>query len=241
MNNRIIGIDVARALAVFGMILVNFKMVLGQQGDTLVKHFSSLLDGKAAATFVVLAGIGIAFMTNSPVNKNDLNKIKTTKKRILKRAFFLFVVGLSYIVIWPADILHFYGIYMLITLLLIQSKPKTIFYSAIAIVIMYPILVLFLDYELGWNFTTLEYTDFWTFSGFFRNLFLNGFHPVIPWAAFMLVGLWFGKQNLTDTRFVKKAAWVSFIIFILVQLISKFAITFLSEGNPNTTEELETF
>ena len=240
MNNRIIGIDVARALAIFGMILVNFKMVLGQKGDTLVKHFSSLLDGKAAATFVVLAGIGIAFMTNSAVNKSNLNKIKTAKKRILKRAFFLFVIGLSYIVIWPADILHFYGIYMIITLLLIQSKPKTIFYSAIAIVIMYPILVLFLDYELGWNFTTLEYTDFWTFNGFFRNLFFNGFHPVIPWAAFMLVGLWFGKQNLTDTRFVKKAAWVSFIIFILVQLISKFAITFLSEGNPNTIEELET-
>jgi uncharacterized membrane protein YeiB len=241
MNNRIIGIDVARAFAIFGMILVNFKMVLGQQGETWVKHFSSLLDGKAAATFVVLAGVGIAFMTNSAVNKNNLEKIKTAKKRILKRALFLFIVGLSYIVIWPADILHFYGIYMIITLLLIQSKPKSILYSAIAIVVMYPILLLFLNYESGWDFSTLEYTDFWTFNGFFRNLFLNGFHPVIPWASFMLVGLWFGKQNLTDTNFVKKAAWVSFSIFILIQLISKFAITFLSDGNPSTTEELQTF
>lgn len=79
MNKRIIGIDVARALAVIGMILVNFKMVLGQQGETWVKQFSSLLDGKAAATFVVLAGIGIAFMTNSAVNKNNLKKIKQLK------------------------------------------------------------------------------------------------------------------------------------------------------------------
>ena len=240
MNNRIIGIDVARAFAVIGMILVNFKMVLGQHGETWVQHFSSLLDGKAAATFVVLAGVGIAFMTNSAVNKNNLEKIKTAKRRILKRALFLCVVGLSYIVIWPADILHFYGIYMIITLLLIQSKPKTILYSSIAAVVLYPILMFLFNYESGWNFTTLEYTDFWTFNGFFRNLFFNGFHPVIPWAAFMLVGLWFGKQNLTDTSFVKKAAWVSFTIFILTQLISKFAITFLSDGNQNTTEELQT-
>lgn len=239
MRKRIIGIDVARAFAVIGMILVNFKMVLGQQGETWVKHFSSLLDGKAAATFVVLAGIGIAFMTNSAVKQSSFDKIKIAKKRIFKRALFLFVVGLSYIVIWPADILHFYGVYMMVTLLLIQSKPKVILYSAITIVLIYPILILFLNYETGWNFTSLEYTDFWTFNGFFRNLFFNGFHPVIPWSAFMLVGLWFGKQNLNDTNFVKKAAWVSFSIFILIQLISKFVITFLSDGSLNTTEELE--
>lgn len=128
---------------------------------------------------------------------------------------------------------------MIIALLLIQKKSITILYSAIAIVLTYPILILFLNYELGWDFTTLEYADFWTFIGFFRNLFFNGFHPVIPWAAFMLVGLWFGKQNLTDTRFVKKVALVSFSIFILTQLISIFVITFLSDGNPITTEELQ--
>jgi uncharacterized protein len=239
MKKRIIGIDVARAFAVIGMILVNFKMVLGQQGETWVKHFSSLLDGKAAATFVVLAGIGIAFMTNSAVNQNSFDKIKIVKKRIFKRALFLFFVGLSYIVIWPADILHFYGIYMMITLLLIQSKPKKIIYSSIAIVLIYPILILFLNYETGWNFTSLEYTDFWTFNGFLRNLFLNGFHPVIPWTAFMLVGLWFGKQDLTNNRFVRKSALFSLIIFIVLQLISKLAVTILSDGSVTTTEELQ--
>lgn len=239
MKKRIIGVDVARALAVIGMILVNFKMVLGQQGETWLKPFSSLLEGKAAATFVVLAGVGIAFMTNSAVNQNSIDKIKKAKKRIFKRALFLFVIGLSYIVIWPADILHFYGIYMIITLLLIQSKPKTILYSAIVIVVLYPVLVLLLNYESGWDFTTLDYVDFWTFNGFFRNLFFNGFHPVFPWTAFMLVGLWFGKQNLTNTSFVKKAAWISLFIFIFIQIISKLAISFLSDGSFTSTEELE--
>lgn len=239
MNKRIVGVDVARALAVIGMILVNFKMVLGQKGDTWLKPFSSLLEGKAAATFVVLAGIGIAFMTNSAVSQKNLDKIKIAKKRILKRALFLFVIGLSYIVIWPADILHFYGIYMLITLLLIQNNPKKILYVAISIILMYPLLLLFLNYESGWNFLSLEYVDFWTFKGFFRNLFFNGFHPVFPWTAFMLIGLWFGKQNLNNTSFVKKVAWISLFIFIVIQIISKLAISFLSDESFTVTEELE--
>jgi len=239
MKNRIIGIDVARAFAIIGMILVNFKMVLGQQGETWVKHFSSLIEGKAAATFVVLAGVGIAFMTNSAVNQNNLNKIKNAKKGIFKRALILFIIGLSYIIIWPADILHFYGIYMLITLLLIQSKPKKILYTALAIILIYPILLLFFDYELGWNFESLNYLDFWALEGFLRNLFLNGFHPVIPWTAFMLVGLWFGKQDLTNNRFVRKSALFSLIIFIVIQLISKLAITILSDGSVTTDEELQ--
>ncbi|MFT7429277.1 MAG: hypothetical protein ACI9IZ_001774, partial [Nonlabens sp.] len=32
MKKRIIGIDVARALAVIGMIIVNFKVVFGENG-----------------------------------------------------------------------------------------------------------------------------------------------------------------------------------------------------------------
>ena len=239
MNNRIIGIDVARSFAIFGMILVNFKMVLGQHGETWIKHFSSLLEGKAAATFVVLAGVGIAFMTNSAVNKNNLEKIKTAKKRILKRAFFLFFIGLSYIVIWPADILHFYGIYMLITLLLIQSNSRKILYSALVIVLLYPILLMFFNYEAGWDFTSLNYFDFWSLNGFLRNLFLNGFHPVLPWTAFMIIGLWFGKQDLTNNRFVKKSALLSLLIFLVMQLLSKVTIAFLSDGSPASTEELQ--
>ena|GEM_PF-871557 len=103
MKERIIGIDIARALAVIGMIIVNFKVVLGENGLSWVKSFASAFEGKAAATFVVLAGVGLALMTNSALRNNDSQKLKTAKIKISKRASFLFIVGLSYIVIWPAD------------------------------------------------------------------------------------------------------------------------------------------
>jgi len=160
MKKRIIGIDVARALAVIGMIIVNFKIVFGENGTHWIKSIASVFDGKAAATFVVLAGIGLALMTNSSIENNDLPKLKIARNRILKRALFLFIIGISYIQIWPADILHFYGIYMVIILLLLSRSKRTILISAISIIIAFPILMTFWDYEAGWNFNTLEYQRF---------------------------------------------------------------------------------
>ena len=82
------------------------------------------------------------------------------------------------------------------------------------------------DYETGWNFLVLEYTDFWTFKGFIRNLFYNGFHPVVPWTAFMLFGLWYGKQDLTNDTFVKKSLRASLIVFASIQVFSVILFQF---------------
>ncbi|WP_027076235.1 DUF418 domain-containing protein [Maribacter antarcticus] len=238
MKQRIIGIDVARALAVIGMIIVNFKVIFGENGQSWVKSFASIFDGKAAATFVVLAGVGLALMTNSAIKNDDQAKLKNVRIRIMKRAVFLFFVGISYITIWPADILHFYGIYMVIIMVLLTCKERTILISGISIIIAYPIIITFLNYETGWDFDTLDYQDFWTFKGFMRNLFFNGFHPVMPWTAFMLFGYWFGKQDLHNDKFVKKIFWISSIIFISIQVVSYVSILLLSEGNQEAALEL---
>ncbi len=239
MTKRVVGIDVARALAIIGMIIVNFKIAFGDKGNEVYKLFAGIFEGKAAATFVVLAGIGVAFMSNNVVESNDKVKLKNTRIRIAKRAIFLFVIGLLYTPIWIADILHFYGIYMLITLLLISSSRELIFSSGLLLILIYPLLMLFLQYDTGWNFATFVYSDFWSVSGFFRNLFYNGFHPVIPWTAFMFLGLWFGKQDLSNEKFIKKTMLVSIGIFITMLLLSEFLITVLSEGDQATILELK--
>ncbi len=238
MKKRIIGIDVARAIAIIGMIIVNFKVVFGNTGSNWVKSVASVFDGKAAATFVVIAGIGLALITNSAIDQKDKLKLKIARNRIIKRAIFLFIIGISYIAIWPADILHFYGIYMAITILLLSSKEKTILISAISFIIAFPILMAFWGYETGWDFDTLSYQEFWSIKGFIRNLFYNGFHPVIPWTAFMLFGYWFGKQDLHNEKFIKKTFWVSTIIFIAIQVLSYLSISFLSEGNQDSAKAL---
>ena len=238
MNSRIIGIDVARALAIIGMVIVNFKVVLGEEGKNWIKLLSSVFDGRASATFVVLAGVGIALGTNSAIRNNDLSKLRMAQIKITKRALLLFIIGLSYMLIWQADILHFYGIYMLFTLLLIRSAPQHILMWAAAVILTYPFLLYWFDYETGWNLDTLEYLDLWEFDGFLRNLFINGFHPVLPWVSFMLVGFWYGKQDLKSDKFLKKVIWVSSVVFIGIQFLSYFFICFFSNGNEETQSDL---
>lgn len=238
MTKRIIGIDVARALAIMGMIIVNFKIVFGTKGNPILQSMTSIFDGKAAACFVVLAGVGIAFMTNSALGDNNRQKLKIAKQRILKRALFLFTMGLSYVSIWPADILHFYGVYMLLTISLLNLKPVHILISTIILIFSYPLLMMLMDYETGWNFNTLEYLDFWGFSGFFRNLFYNGFHPVIPWTAFMLYGLWLGRLNLRDDKILLRLLKFSLIAFLVIQAISYYSIELLSSGDLKLKEDL---
>jgi len=239
MKKRIIGIDVARGLAVIGMIIVNFKIVVGSHGDGWVKSFAQIFDGKAAATFVVLAGVGLALMTNSTAKNPNDPKRKMVRKKIIARALFLFLVGLSYTWIWPADILHFYGIYMLLTLVLIYRSSRQILIASTLMILLYPLLILILDYETGWNFATLTYTDLWTPIGFLRNLFYNGFHPVIPWTAFILFGVWFGRQDLYDDSFIKKSLWISSATFIGIQVFSSASLYFFSAGNPDTLASIE--
>ena len=73
LKNRIIGYDVARALAIFGMVIVNFKIVMGaeQNGPAWLIHLAGLLDGRAAATFVVLAGVGLSLLSRKGRMSSD--------------------------------------------------------------------------------------------------------------------------------------------------------------------------
>lgn len=225
IKKRLVGIDVARALAIFGMIVVNFKIAIGMEGDATLIKIASIFDGKAAATFVVLAGVGISLMTRKVLSQPELKS--SLQLKLLKRSVFLLVAGLSYYWIWPADILHYYGVYMLIALLLISHTGKRILIWTSILIFLAPVLLLFFEYETGWNVETLTYIDFWTVKGFLRNLFVNGFHPVIPWTSFMLFGMWFGRFDLNNDSFLKKSLIISGLLFIIIQVFSFYMIQML--------------
>ena len=57
--SRIAGYDLARAIALMGMVFVNYKYIseADQYDDSMLLRLSDWFDGRPAATFVVLAGI----------------------------------------------------------------------------------------------------------------------------------------------------------------------------------------
>jgi hypothetical protein len=128
---RQFGYDIARAMAVFGMVVVNFTVVMsgdGQGAGWLVR-LVGLLEGRAAATFVVLAGVGMSLLTRRARQASDGRALAVKRKALLKRAVFLFCFGLAYAPLWPADILHFYGIYIIIGAFLLNASDRTLCYT----------------------------------------------------------------------------------------------------------------
>jgi uncharacterized membrane protein YeiB len=228
MKQRIIGFDLARAYAIFGMYIVNFNIVFGSRHDeSVLGRFLSLFSGNSSTVFVMLAGMGLALMTNRPEYISE--KRTRIRKTVHKRGLFLFAIGLLLYLWWPADILHFYGGYMhFAALLLFVDKRFCLWVAAFSIVIFH-LLLLVVPYETGWDFDTLQYKDFWTIEGFLRNTFYNGWNPVFPWLAYFTTGMYLGRLNWSQRRTQKSMFLVGFgmyaSVWALQLLVNRFSVS----------------
>ncbi|WP_170770007.1 DUF418 domain-containing protein [Ruegeria lacuscaerulensis] len=181
---RLEALDAARFLAFCGMVLVNFWIAAQVAPDGgWATALVDALEGRAAALFVILAGIGIS-----------LSHIAAPL--LLRRALFLFGLGLINMNVFDADVLHFYALYFVVGAAFLTASARSLWLSALGIVGLAVLANLTFDYSNGWNWATLTYNDLWTLPGFLRNAVFNGWHPVLPWAAFLLIGMAIGRSEL---------------------------------------------
>ena len=234
-TTRIEGYDLARALAIFGMVVVNFKIVMTLGSDTppvpeWLRVLTGLLEGRAAALFVVLAGIGMSLGARSALASGDAARRAAVRGTLWKRAVFLFVGGLLFASVWPADILHFYGWYIGIGALFIFASNRTLLATAAFLVLAFVGLLAIFDYEAGWHMDTLTYEGFWTPEGQVRHLLFNGFHPVVPWLAFLLTGIWLGRRDLGASAVRRRILFGAAAIALAAEAVSAALIALLSRG-----------
>ncbi|WP_372571314.1 DUF418 domain-containing protein [Ruegeria jejuensis] len=181
---RLEGLDAARYLAFCGMVLVNFRIAAEvAPGTGWASTLIDALEGRAAALFVVLAGIGVS-----------LSRIAAGL--LLRRAAFLFALGMVNMTIFEADILHFYALYFVVGAAFLTARPGLLWTGALGIVAAAFVAVSLFNYDAGWDWESLTYSDLWNLPGFLRNTVFNGWHPVLPWAAFLLIGMAIGRSDL---------------------------------------------
>ncbi|KUP08311.1 hypothetical protein Q75_02965 [Bacillus coahuilensis p1.1.43] len=183
-TKRIIGFDVARAFAIFGMVIVNYKIAMNAEGNGpyWLESFMSVFEGRAAAIFVIVAGVGVSLMTKGSRETNDMQIVREDRKSLWKRSVFLLVLGFLLILLgWTADILHYYAFYLFLGSFFITSSTRVLIISAIFLLVLSQTSLLVLDYTKGWDSSFTEYETFWTFAGFVRNLLFNGYHPIFPY------------------------------------------------------------
>lgn len=218
MKQRIIGFDLARAYAIFGMYIVNFVFCFGTfRNETLLGKFINLFIGNSTSIFIICAGMGVILFANS--YSENIEDQQILKSILMKRSWFLFALGILLYSWWPGDILHFYGGYMHIAIFILFTPKRNYLWIALAFILVYNILQFFIPIFKSWNLQTTKYADFWTPIGFFRNTLYNGWNSIFPWFAYFSVGMFLGKLNWQDKRIWKKLFLIGFCLLFIFKAL----------------------
>jgi len=214
ISTRLIGLDLARFIAFAGMVIVNFKIVMGADEATeWLGVLTGALEGRVAATFVVLAGVGLGLSRHRSTSTQTISVT-------LRRGIFLLILGLLNMLVFDADILHYYAFYFFFGVLLLDVSNKALLGAILLINVVFVSLLIFMDYDTGWNWDTAAYYGFWSMDGFIRNLFFNGWHPVFPWLTFFLFGIWLARHPLQESCIQTRLILVGCVVVVVTEIVS---------------------
>jgi uncharacterized protein len=224
---RILGYDLARSMALLGMMVVHFGLVMAADAtqpawSTMILHG---LDGRAAATFVVLAGVGLTLRSRRAVAAEDPRAITPVRATLIRRGLFLLVLGFFNLVIWPGDILRVYGVSLIIAAGLITASDRRLLAAALVFILGFVGLLLKVDYGTNWDWNTLKYHRLWTLKGSVRNLFYDGFRSVFPWTGLLLFGMWLGRRDLRDRAVNMRVVLAAVAAAMLSELVSWWCVS----------------
>jgi uncharacterized protein len=229
--SRLVGYDLARAWAVCGMVAVHAGLVLSRPGEVERAWPAAVLqrlDGRPAALFMVLAGIGVSLragggprlgepgpgglvpgpspgeptggLPSDPPAVVDPDRRRRAARTLVRRGLFLLVVGFLNLAIWEGDILRVYGVSLVVAAGLLGARNRTLWAAAAAFACGFIGLLAAADYGRNWDWRAMEYHHLWTPAGVVRNLFYDGFRSVFPWTGLLIFGMWLGRLDVRRPR-----------------------------------------
>ena len=161
------------------------------------------LTTRFAATFVLIAGIGVSLFTQRVRASNNRADIQHARIVLLRRGTLLYFLGYFVQWIWPGTILFYYGAYFIIAAAVFAWSTKRLIALGGASIIIAAGLSWWRASQLldGNNTRWLSLSP-----NSPRNLLIRTFvdytHPVFPWIAFFIVGILLGRhiRRLTEIR-----------------------------------------
>jgi len=213
LEQRFASLDVARTVALFGIIVLNYHGYLNFQstGATTTPSiferwwhpFEGALANPFPVGFVMVAGMGVALLMQDVARANshrDVNEIARTRTearwRLARRGLFLFTLGYGIEWVWAGTILPYYGAYFVVaSIIAIWSARKLI---ALAVISTFGAAIIEwwrLEQSFDGNLTTwLSPSTPSTPRDLMIRLFIDYTHPLFPWLAFFITGILLGRK-----------------------------------------------
>ncbi len=178
---RIVGLDLARAAAIIGMLAAHVGDS-GQRGNDVGGwDWLWIADGRPSAVFAVLAGVTISLMTAS-----DRVGTGHAAIRVATRGLLLIAAGIVLDALGTpiAIILGNLGVMFLVVIPAIRWTPRALAVAGLAVLVGGAVAFYFV--EGAWD--GIPVVDTVT----------SEYYPVIAWAGYVLVGMAVGKLRLRE-------------------------------------------
>ena len=211
--SRIPSLDVTRAIALVGVVMMNYHAYLNKDkafypprpsfAERVFNPLSGILTTRFAATFVLVAGMSIALLVQSAMQSGNAELIRSAQMKLARRGLFLYALGAAVQWIWPGTILFYYGAFLLIAAVMCTWSNR----SLIAVSVISIAVSTGLSAWRGYQFFQGNFTQWLSPApNSPRNLLIRTFvdytHPVFPWITFICAGMILGRnlERLTQLR-----------------------------------------
>jgi hypothetical protein len=200
-GGRIVGLDLARFLAVVGMIATHVWLYSDlESGEQL--WLSTQFQGRASALFAVLAGTGVILSTRSQLARC---RIWPARWMLVGRGVALMVVGLTLGLLQPPMfiILVNYGLMFCLLAIVLTSRRKVLVALCVLTGLASPVLSSLVATWSRIGNVTEEDNPSWLHLGeplsLIRSLIFTGEYPVAIWLTYGLAGMLVGRTLLRST------------------------------------------
>ena len=206
-RQRLVGIDVVRGIALIGVCLMNYRgyMVLagGERGDGFLDHlldpWTGPLSTRFAATFVTVAGAGVALMARRAIVAEDRARVSAVRWTLIRRGTLLFAFGFFFDWVWSGTILFYYGAYFLVAAAIVTLADRWL----VVIGASAALAAAGVQWWVVDRFSN-GHDASWLVNGkaelhlspreLLLDVAVRGTHPLLPWLAFFCAGIVLGRH-----------------------------------------------
>ena len=205
-----IGIDLARGLAVFGMFAVHVGPAPDDVGG-VSGWLLSLTEGRSAGLFALLAGLSLALITGGRHTTTG-RAGRQVKIKIAIRGFILLVLGTALTMIGTSItvILAFYGVCFVLALPFLRWRPASLAITAAVVAVAGPVLIAVVRPALtaaSWGTAIHSFDPLTGASGIgVVELLVTGLFPALSWMAYVFAGLAVGRLAIGERAVQVKLA-----------------------------------